>query len=781
MRARGDRGWLVGWAVAQRVGDDVDQHPFQQARVGGGGRQVGRDVSGDGRGRRAKFVQRQGYGVLQSDRGSGDAEDAGLESTHVQEVGDQPGEAVQRLLGGLQQLLSVGLVELDVVAAQTGDGCLRRRQRRTQVVADRGEQRGAHAVCRGEGLGGGGFLGEPFLAQRDGGLGGERLDDPPVGGLQSAAAEHDGDPVVDGYRRLAAVGRAGRLLADTGHDAPGVLLAGPVGTATGLLGQLQHAHRAQPECFPELVQQGGQRAFAAQDATGNGREGLRVGGGAGGLAGTPGGHVDDPAHRQRHADEDGQGEQVVRLGDCQRAVGRCEEPVEQQRAAQRGDKRRPHATDECDPDDSGEEQQDVVGERQVGQRPQQQGEQGHAQRGQDEAEQPPASGQRGRHRCRPSALACLLVGDKVHVDRPGERGGCHPDAPGEDLRETPTPAGAEHQLGGVHALGEIQQRGRHVGAEHLVVGAAEALHEHPLAGELGRVRAGQAVAAGDVHGEQVGTLAAGGDAGGAADQRLALRAAGKRHHHTFPGLPGRGDALLAAVHLKLLVDLVGQPEQRQLAQRGEVADPEVVAERGVDLVGAVDIAVRHPAAQRLGCHVDKLDLLGGADDLVRHRLPLGGAGDLRDDVVHRLQVLHVDRGQHVDARVEQFLDVLPALVVPRAGHVRVCQLVDHSDLRPAGQHRVQVHLGELGAPVGHRAAGHLLQFADHGGGLLPAVGLHEADHHVGAARGSPLGLLQHGVRLADARGGSEVDAQFSAWHGTILSDQKERPLLNARR
>ena len=65
---------------------------------------------------------------------------------------------------------------------------------------------------------------------------------------------------------------------------------------------------------------------------------------------------------------------------------------------------------------------------------------------------------------------------------------------------------------------------RDVVADDLVVGAAEALHQHPLPGQLRRVGAGQAVAAGDVHGEQVGALGAGGDPGGPADQGVALRA-----------------------------------------------------------------------------------------------------------------------------------------------------------------------------------------------------------------------------------------------------------------
>ena len=149
---------------------------------------------------------------------------------------------------------------------------------------------------------------------------------------------------------------------------------------------------------------------------------------------------------------------------------------------------------------------------------------GRPSRGQREAGQPAAPGQRAPARpSAPAAAPDLLVGDQVHVDRPGLGGGGDPDAAGEDLGEPAAPAGAEHELGGVDAAGEVEQRGRDVVADDLVVGAAEALHQHPLPGQVGRVGAGQAVAAGDVDGEQVGALAAGGDPGGAADQRVALR------------------------------------------------------------------------------------------------------------------------------------------------------------------------------------------------------------------------------------------------------------------
>ena len=217
-----------------------------------------------------------------------------------------------------------------------------------------------------------------------------------------------------------------------------------------------------------------------------------------------------------------------------------------------------------------------------------------------------------------------------------------------------------------------------------------------------------------------------------------------------------------AVALQPLVDLVRQPQQRELAQRRQVADPEVVGERRIDLLGLVDVAVRHPAAQRLGRHVDQLDLVGGPDDRVGHRLPLRYAGDLLDDVVERLQVLDVHRGDDVDAGVEQLVDVLPALLVARAWHVGVRELVDEGDLGVPGQDRVEVHLLEGGAAVGQRRPRDDLQVTDLLEGVRPAVRLDVGDHHVGAALVATMTLVEQRKRLANAGRGAEVDPQLAA-------------------
>ena len=83
-----------------------------------------------------------------------------------------------------------------------------------------------------------------------------------------------------------------------------------------------------------------------------------------------------------------------------------------------------------------------------------------------------------------------------------------------------------------------------------------------------------------------------------------------------------GDAVGLHVALEGLLDPVGDPQQRELAEGGEVAGPEVVGERGVDPLGRVDVAVGHAPAQRLGAHVDELDLVGAAHDRVGHGLAL---------------------------------------------------------------------------------------------------------------------------------------------------------------
>ena len=303
----------------------------------------------------------------------------------------------------------------------------------------------------------------------------------------------------------------------------------------------------------------------------------------------------------------------------------------------------------------------------------------------------------------------------------------------EQGQEPAAAARTENHLGGILGTGEPQQRLGHVVTGQLLEAAAEQRHKRPLGIQRRGIAGRQAVVTVHVHGQQVAAGGAGGDPGGTPDDGLIVLLAGDADDNSLPCLPWRGDAVLGTVPLQALLHPVGQPEQGQFTQCGEVSWPEVMSERGLDPVRRVDIAMHHPPPQRLRGHIDQLDLVGAARYRVGQGLVLLHAGDLFRHVAERLEVLDVQGGNDVDARVEQFIDVLPSLGVPAAGHVGVGELVHQRDLRAASEHRVQVHLGEGRTAVAHRAPRHQLQSLGHCRSQPAAVILKERDDHVRVA------------------------------------------------
>ena len=85
------------------------------------------------------------------------------------------------------------------------------------------------------------------------------------------------------------------------------------------------------------------------------------------------------------------------------------------------------------------------------------------------------------------------------------------------------------------------------------------------------------------------------------------------------------------------IDLNGQPQQRQLAQRSQIPGAKVVRQRRVDALRGVYVAVGQPAPQRLRGDVDQVDLGRAAHHLVGHGFVLLDAGDLGDDIVEAFQ------------------------------------------------------------------------------------------------------------------------------------------------
>ncbi len=180
------------------------------------------------------------------------------------------------------------------------------------------------------------------------------------------------------------------------------------------------------------------------------------------------------------------------------------------------------------------------------------------------------------------------------------------------------------------------------------------------------------------------------------------------------------------------------------------------------LSALIDLAFAQPLPEILGRDVEVDDLIGLPDDPVRHRLSDRHPELAFEHVVERLDVLHVDGGDHVDPFVEQQQDVLPSLAVPRARHVRVRELIDERYLRPPSDHRVDVHLLERDAAVLDLLAGDDLEVADLREGLRAPVRLDEPDDDVHASAPQVVRLLQHAIRLARAGRRTDVDLELAS-------------------
>ena len=573
---------------------------------------------------------------------------------------------------------------VDVRLAQARHRGLDPGQRGAQVVGDRGEERGASPVVAGQAPGPGRLDDQAVPRQQGGGVRGERADETLVVGGQDRPDEDQLGLVVDGlpHARVRDVGQP--EVAGGGHQRPRVANRRP----------RDQGGSAHTERRPRSVEERRQRVRLGEQRLGEGREHAR-------LALRPerdiaptGRAVDHRGHRRRDDDEHDQRDRVLRALDRQRPLRVGEEPVDGQGGHDRAEDRREESADERGRDGEREEQQHL--ERQLV--PAGRGDQRERDESDADGRQQPAP--QAASRAEPVVAdaqavdAAAGVADEVDVDVARRRGDLLADTAPRQSRQRGPAAGAEDDLRGVDAAGEVEDRLGDVAAGDLVHHAAQLLDQLAVRGQGLRVRVHEPVGSRDVAGEQLAAGAAAGDLGGPAQHGLALRPAGQRDDDPLPRGPGRRDAVRGAVALQRLLDAVGQPEQGQLAQRRQVARPEVVGQRGVDPVGRVDVAVRHAAPQRLGRHVDELDLVGGANDVVRDGLPLHHAGDGLHDVVEGLEVLDVDRGDDVDAGIQEDVDVLPPLRSRRARGVRMRELVDQGDLGSPGDHGVDVELGQ---------------------------------------------------------------------------------------
>ena len=209
--AGGHRRRLVGWGELQGVGEQVGQDPLQQGGVGHDLWQVIGQLDLHSIGGVAELVDCQRNDFGDARRLWMYAERPGLQAAHVQQVLDEMGEQVQRLIGGSEELLPVALVEDHIGGTKPTNRGLGGSEWCAQIVAHSPQQCGAELVGFGDRDCCGGLFGEALLSQGEGRLNGECLDDALVGRVEGLAFQHQGEGVVDGHLDVSLPwGRAGR-------------------------------------------------------------------------------------------------------------------------------------------------------------------------------------------------------------------------------------------------------------------------------------------------------------------------------------------------------------------------------------------------------------------------------------------------------------------------------------------------------------------------------------------------------------------------------------------
>ncbi len=178
-------------------------------------------------------------------------------------------------------------------------------------------------------------------------------------------------------------------------------------------------------------------------------------------------------------------------------------------------------------------------------------------------------------------------------------------------------------------------------------------------------------------------------------------------------------------------------------------------------LGHVDFSFLKPLQEVVRREVDQFHLVGLFQDIVGKGFPHDDPRNLGHDVVQAFEVLDIEGGVNIDAQVQQFLNILPAFSVPRAGSVSMGQLVHQQEAGLALQGPVNIEFLQGGAPVFQFLGWEDFQPVQQGGRFLAAVGFQKAHHHVDA-----LGLLgprglQHGIGFSHARGSAEKNLQLA--------------------
>ena len=315
-------------------------------------------------------------------------EGAGFEPRHVEQIGDEAVEPLGFLDHGADELDLLLVGQRAGKIAQRAGGAEDRRERRLEVVGDRGQERGAQPVGLDGALRPVHVLDEMDALDRERALVDQRVEQPALVGREQGARlvavdPDDADrPAAGPHRQEQPLGARQRVGAAAGIAVvlPGPFGRGDVGFAQHVLGRVsgldddgallgQQDHHPHLEHQRDLVGGRPQHVVERADAGELAAEGVERIGGArprhrrGGLDAHPCGDV---RNERRHDDEEHEGRDIGRIGDREGVDRRQEEEIVAERGDHAREQRRIEAVAHRDGDDRREEHEVDVLDAEIG-------------------------------------------------------------------------------------------------------------------------------------------------------------------------------------------------------------------------------------------------------------------------------------------------------------------------------------------------------------------------------------------------------------------------------
>ena len=183
--------------------------------------------------------------------------------------------------------------------------------------------------------------------------------------------------------------------------------------------------------------------------------------------------------------------------------------------------------------------------------------------------------------------------------------------------------------------------------------------------------------------------------------------------------------------------------------------------RGGGAFGQINFAGGEPRAQFVRRQIHQLEFRV-RQRRVRHGFVNRHAGDLADGFGAAFEVLDVERGENINARVEQFQHVLIAFGMARFRRVGMGEFVHQNQLRLAGQRGIQIKFAQLDAAIFNQPARECRQTFGQRIGFFAAVGFEVADDDIASGGEFAAGGFEHRVGFAHAGAHAEKNLELAA-------------------